>query len=47
MHLKIGMEANRDEKYLFQAGLFSHVNPGWKLSHSGETSHLGDTSHLM
>ena len=27
MHLKIGMQANRDEKYLSQVGLFSHLNP--------------------
>ena len=39
------MEANQNKKYLFQVKHFTHVNPEWKLSHSGEMSHLDDMSH--
>ena len=34
------MQANWDEKYLSQVGHISHVNAGWKVPHSGETTHL-------
>ena len=34
--------ANWNEKYLTQLGYFFHVNPGLKVSHSGETSHYNE-----
>ena len=40
-------QVNWDETYLFQAGYFSHVNAGWKLFHSDETSRLGEMPHLI
>ena len=39
-YLKIGMQANWNEKYLTQVGNLSHVNAGWKVPHSGEMSNL-------
>ena len=41
------MQANWDEKYLIQMGHFSHVNPGLKVSYSGETSHFSEMCHFI
>ena len=46
-YLKIGMQANWNEKYLTQVRYFSHVNTEWKLPHSGETSYLGEGFHII
>ena len=46
MWLKIGMQANWNEKYLTQLRHF-HVNQEWKVSHSGETPYLGEMSQLI
>ena len=42
-----GMQTNWDEKYLTHVECFSHVNPGWKISHLGEMSHLREMFHLI
>ena len=48
MYLKIGKQANCDEKYLHSGGtFFFYVNPGRKVSHIGKMSHLSEMSHLI
>ena len=43
----MSMQANWDEKHLTQVGYFSHVNAGWKVCHSDETSYLSEMSELI
>ena len=46
-YLKIGIQANWDEKYLTQVGYFAHANAGWNVSQLGKTSHPDKMTHLI
>ena len=46
-YLKIGIQANWDEKYLTQVGYFAHANAGWNVSQLGETSHSDKMTRLI
>ena len=46
-YLKIGIQANWDEKYLTQVGYFAHANAGWNVSQLGETTHPDKMTRLI